>query len=79
MKAIVSGFSTIINIFKMIFDIIMSIFETLAMVLRYLFTIVSLAFEVIVSFPSWLKAFAVITLSISICYIIIGRNAGKSD
>lgn len=63
----------------MFFDIIMSIFETLAMVLRYLFTIVSLAFEVIVSFPSWLKAFAVITLSISICYIIIGRNAGKSD
>lgn len=79
MKAIVSGFSTIINIFKMFFDIIMSIFETLAMVLRYLYTIVSLAFEVIVSFPSWLKAFAVITLSISICYIIIGRNVGKSD
>lgn len=79
LKAIVSGFSTIIKIFKMLFDIILSFFETIGMVFRYLYTIVNLAFDVILTFPAWLKAFAVITISISIFYIIINREAGRSD
>lgn len=79
MSAIINGFSTIINIFKMVFDIIMSIFSTLGMVMRYLFIIVELVFTTILTLPSWLQAFAVITVSISIAYFLIGRNAGKSD
>ena len=79
MKAIINGFSFLINTIKMIFEMIMSTFETLAMVFRYLITIVDIAFDVIGTFPSWIKAFAVITISISIAYIIIGRNAGKSE
>lgn len=79
MKAIISGFTTIINMFKMVFDIIMSVFETLVMVFRYLITIVNLGFTTIATLPSWLKAFALITLSISICYFLIGRNTGRSD
>ena len=63
----------------MIFDIIMSIFETMAMVFRYLITIVEIAFSTIATLPNWLKAFAIITISISIAYFLIGRNAGKSD
>lgn len=79
MKAIINGFSWFINTIKMIFEMIMSTFETIAMVFRYLITIVDIAFDVIATFPSWIKAFAVITISISIAYIIIGRNAGKSE
>ena len=79
MKAIINAFTAIINFFKMIFDIIMSIFETMAMVFRYLITIVDITFDTIAHLPSWLKAFAVITISISIAYFLIGRNAGKSD
>ncbi len=79
MKAIINAFSAIINFFKMVFDIIMSIFETMAMVFRYLITIVDIAFDTVATFPSWLKAFAIITISISIAYFLIGRNAGKSD
>lgn len=79
MKGIINAFSTLINIFKMLFDIIMSFFETIAMVFRYLLTIVDLAFDTILTFPSWIQAFAIITISISIAYILIGRNVGKSD
>jgi len=79
MKGIINAFSTIINFFKMIFDIIMSIFETLAMVFRYLITIVDITFDTILTLPEWLKAFAIITVSISIAYFLIGRNPGKSD
>lgn len=58
---------------------IMSVFETIAMVFRYLITIVDIAFDTIATLPPWIKAFAIITVSISIAYIIIGRNVGKSE
>lgn len=79
MKGILNAFSTLINFFKMIFNIFMDFFETTAMVFRYLLTIVDLVFDTILTFPSWIKAFAVITVSISIAYILISRNAGRSE
>lgn len=79
MKGIISGISTLINIIKTLFSILMSIFSTIAMVFRYLITIVQLAFNTIATLPAWLSSFAIITIAISIAYIIIGRNTGKSD
>lgn len=79
MKGIISGIKTLIDVIKMFFSIIMSIFKTLAMVLRYLLTIVELAFDSILLLPEWLKAFAVVTISISIAYFLIGRSGGKSE
>lgn len=79
MKGIIAGIKTLIDVIKMIFSIIMSIFKTLGMVLRYLLTIVELAFDSILLLPEWLKAFAVVTISISIAYFLIGRSGGKSE
>lgn len=79
MKGIINAFKTLIDMIKMIFSIIMGIFETIAMVFKYLITIVGLALDSLATLPSWLKAFAVITISISIAYFLIGRNTGKSD
>lgn len=78
MKAIISGFKFLIDTIKMIFGFISSVLNTIVMVFRYLITIVNLAFNVVVTFPDWLKAFAIITIAISIAYFLIGRNAGKS-
>lgn len=79
MKGIINGVKILIDIFKMFFDIIMGFFETIAMVFKYLITIVDMAFDVILTFPSWLHAFALITICISIAYFLIGRNGGKSE
>lgn len=79
MKGVINGIKTLIDIFKMLFDIIMDFFSTIGMVFKYLISIVNLAFNVIATFPPWLKAFATITISISIAYFIIGRNTGKSE
>lgn len=79
MKGIINAFKTIISIIKSLFDIIMSFFETIGMVFRYLITIVDLVLETILTFPPWLNAFAIITISILIAYFIIGRSGGKSD
>lgn len=79
MTGIINGIKWFIDAIKMIFDIIMSVFETLYMVFQYLITIVQIAFTTITTLPSWLQAFAIITVSISIAYFLIGRTAGKSD
>ena len=79
MKGILNSFTTLISIIKTLFSILMSIFETIAMVFKYLITIVQLAFNVVLTIPPWLRAFAIITIAISIAYVIIGRNTGKSD
>ena len=79
MAGIINGFKWLIECIKNVFSMVMSIFSTLGMVFKYLISIVDIAFEVVGTFPDWLKAFAIITLSISIAYFVIGRNAGKSD
>ena len=79
MAGILNGFKWIIDCIKNVFSMVMDIFSTIGMVFRYLISIVDIAFEVVGTFPSWIKAFAIITLSISIAYFIIGRNVGKSD
>lgn len=79
MTGIINAFSTLINTIKMVFDIIMSVFSTLVMVFQYLLEIINLVFVTLATLPDWIKAFAVITVSISIAYFLIGRNAGKSD
>ena len=79
MSGIINGITWFIDAIKMIFDIIMNFFDTIGMVFRYLFTIVQIAFTTITTLPSWLQAFALITVSISIAYFLIGRSAGKSD
>lgn len=79
MKGIINGFSTLINMIKMLFDFIMGFFQTIAMVLKYLVTIVNLAINTIFTLPSWLSSFGLITISICVAYFLIGRNTGKSD
>lgn len=79
MKAIISGFTFLIDTIKMIFGIIGSIFTTLGLAIRYLITIVGLAFNVVATLPEWLQAFCLITIAISIVYFLIGRETGKSD
>ena len=79
MAGIINCFKWLIECIKNVFSMFMSIFSTIGMVFKYLISIVDIAFEVVGTFPDWLKAFAIITLSISIAYFVIGRNAGKSD
>lgn len=79
MTGIINAFKTIINFFTTIFDIVMGFFETIVTIFRYLLTIVNLAFTALATLPSWLQAFAVITVSLSIAYFVMGRSGGKSD
>lgn len=79
MNGIINSFKWIINFFKTIFNIFSTIIETITTAFRYMLTIIDLCIDTIATLPIWLKAFALITMSISLLYFIIGRNTGKSD
>lgn len=79
MQGIINGFTFLAEVIKMIFSFISSAINTVVMVFTYLITIVMVAFDVVLTLPEWLQAFAIITISISVAYFLIGRNAGKSD
>lgn len=57
----------------------MNFFKAITMLFQYLITIINLAFTTILTLPPFIQAFAYITIAISIIYIIVGRNTGKSD
>ena len=75
----IKGIKEILNFIRTIFSIVGKIFKVIGMCFRYLAHIVQIAFTTIETLPSWISAFAVITLCISIIYFIVGRNTGKSD
>lgn len=79
MSAIIDGFNWLINFFKTIFNFITTTFETLGLVFRYIYTIIRIATDVIFTLPTWLQAFGLITISVCAIYMIIGRDAGKTD
>lgn len=78
MLGIINAFKWLINAIKMIFTFIMNFFKSIGMLFSYLIHIVNVAFSVILTLPPFIQAFAYITLAISIIYIIVGRNSGKS-
>ena len=79
MRAIVSGFTWLINAIKTIFTFIMNIFQSITMLFTYLIHIVNVVLTTILTLPPYIQAFAYITISICIIYIIVGRHSGKSD
>lgn len=79
MRAIVNGFKWLINAVKLIFTFIMNFFKAITMLFNFLINIINVAFTTILTLPPYIQAFAYITIAISIIYIIVGRNSGKSD
>lgn len=79
MKAIVQGFQWLINTITEAWEFLMSIVNGLILALRCVAQMTKMAIETIGNFPDWLQAFGIITITICGIYIVIGREAGKSE
>lgn len=79
MISIIRGVKNIIKFIETAWNMVVSFLNTIGLVFRYIITTVQVAFTTIGGFPEWITSFMIITISISIGYIIIGRNVGKSD
>ncbi len=62
--------------FNTLFSLIIGFVKSIINLFKYLTQALVISFDFISTFPDWLKSFAVITISISILYIILGRKGG---
>lgn len=77
-KSIGKAIKTIVNFITTCFDLIMSFVRQIGYLLTTLSKVANICKDTILYLPDWLKLFATLTITISILYLILGRNQGDS-
>lgn len=78
-QTLISGIETIINGVILGIKFIVNMVKSLVDLIRLLTTTLANVTNIAVTLPSWLIAFVTASVGIAILYMIIGRNAGKSE
>lgn len=78
MRAIINAFDFLINTIRTLWDFFVSTLQNLLMLFKYLGVVADLSYSAIESMPTWLQTFGVLTIVVSILYMILGRDTGGS-
>ncbi len=76
MKVLISTIKGLFDVVMFAFKAAMGLLNQLVSLIKYLAQALSISLSFISTLPSWLTTFATITISISILYIILGREGG---
>lgn len=79
MKWLIDAISWIVNLFKTIWSFFLGLIDNLIMLVGYIGDALRLAYNMVDSLPAWLKVFALLTLSVTVLYLVLGRNTGGSQ
>lgn len=79
MTGIINGLKNIITFIKFFVRIINQILNNTTRVIQYVLAIVPKIYAYILTMPAYLQIFATITVGVSVAYLLIGREHGKSD
>lgn len=79
MQGILNAFDFIISTIKSVWDFFMGIVDNTILLVKYITKALVLAGQCIADMPTWLQIFATVSVSIAVLYLILGREAGKSD
>lgn len=77
MKAIINMLKDLIEPILLAFDFLKNMIKSLIDMAQIIPKIQSICMSAIAYLPSWLTAFAIITISVSTLYLIVGRSTGK--
>lgn len=69
-------FDWVVDFFSNCWDFLTDMIERTVMMLTYVRLAAQLAFDLVAGMPSWLQAFGAITVTVSIVYIVLGRQTG---
>ena len=79
MESITDAIENLIEFIELLWDFIGNIISGITVAFDILGRIVTLAIEFILTTPSYIQAFMLVTITISVVYFVIGRETGKSD
>lgn len=77
LQNLIGFFVTIVNFIKMVIQFFLNVLDSLIKLVDLLISIIFNTNTLILTLPSWLIAFATLTFSICILFLIVGRNHGK--
>lgn len=76
MQYIIDTFAMIFNYIEFAFNFLISTIKNIFGLLRYLRVVQEISFKVIESLPSFVQPFVVLTITVSILYVVLGASAG---
>ena len=76
LDSIINGFNWLVDTFQSIWNFITSLFSGLVSMLQMIPQVVSMVTGTIGYLPSVLAVFATLTITVSVLYLILGRNSG---
>lgn len=79
MQGILNALDFILSTIKSVWGFFVGIVENLILLVKYIGKAIGLATQCILEMPTWLQVFAFLTLSVSVLYLVLGREGGKSD
>lgn len=74
LDSIINGFNWLVDTFQSIINFVMQFFEGFISMFRMIPQIVSMVTGTVGYLPSVLAVFATLTVTISVLYLILGRN-----
>lgn len=78
-QTLISGIQTLINGVILGIKFVVNMVKSLVDLIKLLTTTLANVTNIAITLPSWLIAFVTASVGIAILYMVIGRNAGKSD
>lgn len=79
MQFILDFIDFLINTISSVWSFFTGLIEDLILFVQYLGMAFTLAASCLFQLPTWLKIFATVTVGVSVMYLIVGRNAGRSS
>ena len=76
MSYIIDTVAMIFNYIQFAFDYLVTTIKNILGLLKYLRVIQEISYEVLLSLPSFVQPFIILTVTVSILYIILGTPAG---
>lgn len=79
MKYIISFIDWIISTVETLWGFVTSLIDNTLKLFKYVGLVAEIAYNAVATMPSWLQAFATLTIFIAVLYMIIGRDSGGKE
>lgn len=76
LQELISNFRSIISFITTIWGFVINLIKSLGDLFNLLINMLSVVSGIILTLPSWLIAFASLTIGICVLYLVVGRNHG---
>lgn len=76
MSYIIDGIDFFVSTLTSIWNFFQGIIENFILFFKYLSVVFGLCISLILNMPSWLQVFGFITITVSVLYLILGRQTG---